>query len=87
MRALNPYGTALALAALVGGWHLLWSALVLFGWAQPVIDFVFWMHFIKPVYVVEPFEIFRCLILIAVTAAVGGAVGCCFALLWNRIHE
>ena len=87
MRSLDPYRTALVLAALVGGWHLLWSALVLLGWAQPVIDFVFWIHFLKPVYVVEQFEIGRSLILIAVTAAVAGTVGYCFALLWDRIHE
>jgi hypothetical protein len=87
MRALDPHRTALVLAAFTGGWHLVWSALVLLGWAQPVIDFIFWIHFIKPVYVVEPFEIVRCLILIAVTATVGGTVGYCFALLWNRIHK
>jgi len=87
MRALNPYRTAFVLATLVGGWHLLWSALVLLGWAQVVIDFIFWIHFLKPVYVVEPFEIGRCLILVAVTAGVGAAAGYCFTLLWNGIHE
>lgn len=87
MRALDPNRTALVLAALFGGWHLLWSALVLLGWAQPLADFVFWMHFIKPVYVIEPFAPMRSVILIAVTAAVGGAIGYCFAWLWNRIHR
>ena len=24
--------------------------------AQPIIDFLFWMHFIKPVFVIEPFK-------------------------------
>jgi hypothetical protein len=87
MRAFNPYRTAFVLAMLVGGWHLLWSALVLLGWAQVVIDFIFWMHFLKPIYVVEPFAIGRCLILVTVTAGVGAAVGYSFALLWNGIHE
>ncbi len=87
MRVIDPYRTALVLAVLVGGWHLLWSVLVLLRWAQPLVDFVFWIHFLKPVYVVEPFEIGRSLILIAVTAAVGATLGYCFALLWNRIHE
>ena len=75
------------LAALIGGWHVIWAALVLLGWAQPLIDFIFWIHFLKPVYVVEGFAIGRSLILIAVTAAIGATVGYCFAVLWNRIHQ
>jgi hypothetical protein len=88
MRAptVDPHKTALVLAALFGGWHLIWSVLVLAGWAQPVIDFVFWMHFLRPVYVVEPFAIGRSLILIGVTAGIGGTIGYGFAWLWNRIH-
>ncbi len=87
MHPLSPYRTALVLGLLMGGWHLLWSALVLLGWAQAVVDFIFWMHFLKPIYVVEPFEIGRSLILISVTAAIGAVVGYCFAWLWNRVHE
>jgi len=87
MGALNPRKTAGVLAVLFGAWHVLWSLLVLLGWAQPVIDFVLWMHFLKPVYVVEGFEIGRSLILIAVTAAIGAAIGTCFAVLWNRMHR
>jgi hypothetical protein len=37
------------------------------------------MHFIKPIYVIEPFEITRAIILILVTAAIGfvfGISGC-----------
>jgi len=87
MDAVDPYKTAGVLAGLVGGWHVLWSVLVLVGWAQPFIDFIFWIHFLRPVYVVESFQIGRCLILIAVTAAIGGITGYCFGLLWNRIHR
>jgi hypothetical protein len=86
MKTINPNGAGLVLGALLGGWHLTWAALVAVGLAQPLIDFLFWIHFIKPVYVVEPFEIGRAVILVLITAAIGYVVGLAFALLWNRLH-
>lgn len=87
MQTINPIKAGLVLAVLVGGWHVLWSLLVALHWAQAVIDFVLWMHFIKPVYVVEDFGVGRALILIAITSAVGFAVGYCFGLIWSRVHR
>ena len=77
----------LVLGCVIGGWHLCWSALVAAGVAQRVIDFMFWMHFIKPIYVVEPFEIGRAAILVVVTAALGFVVGSVFAMIWNAAHK
>jgi hypothetical protein len=53
----NPNKVGLVIAALIGGWHLVWSLLVLIGWAQPILDFIFWAHMIKPVYFVKPFDL------------------------------
>lgn len=87
MGPINPNKAGLALGAVIGGWHLLWSLLVALGWAQAVIDFIFWMHFINPVYVVGPFNAVTALILVTVTALIGFAAGWSFGIVWNRIHK
>ncbi len=84
---MNAWRTGSVLGLVLGGWHLCWSILVTLGWAQPVVNFVFWMHFIKPIYVIQPFEIGRAVILILVTAAVGFVFGFVFALIWNGLHS
>ena len=77
----------LVLGLVTGGWHLCWSMLVALGWAQPFIDFVFWMHFIKPIYMIEPFQVVRAITLLIVTSAVGFVMGSVFALVWNAFHK
>jgi hypothetical protein len=66
---INVAKAGLVLGILLGGWPLCWAILVASGLAQPIIDFVFWMHFIKPVFTIEPFEIMKASILIIVTVA------------------
>jgi hypothetical protein len=44
------------------------------------------MHFLKPVFAVEPFAIERAIVLILVTAAIGYFVGLVGAVLWNRLQ-
>jgi hypothetical protein len=80
---ISPKKAGLALASLVVGWHLCWSVLVAAGAAQVLIDFILWMHFIKPVYVIEPFDFSRAAILLVVSAAVGVTLGSAFAWIWN----
>ena len=87
MVTIRPHAAALVLAILLGTWHLLWAVLVAVGLAQPLIDFILWIHFIRPVYVVERFNVGTALLLIGVTAAVGYGIGWCFAVLWNKLHR
>ena len=87
MGTVNPNKAGLVIGALGGGWHLLWALLVAGGWAQAVINFVFWMHFLAPPYVVKPFQASVAAVLIGVTAALGYATGYLFGILWNWIHR
>ena len=83
---LGPQKSGLVLGALFGGWHLLWAIIVAAGLGRPLIDFIFWLHFLKPVFVVEPFSMARAIVLVLVTGAIGYFIGLAGAVLWNRFH-
>ena len=87
MGTVNPNRAGLVLGTLMGGWHLVWAILVALGWAQAVINFVFWMHFITPIYVIKPFQAGVAAILIVVMAALGYLMGYILGVLWNWIHR
>jgi len=87
MPTINPNKAGLVLGTLLGAWHFLWVLLVAAGWAQPLIDFIFWLHFIKPVYVVGTFNVLTALLLIVITFSIGYGMGFIFGALWNRIHR
>jgi hypothetical protein len=83
----NPNKVGIVVGALIGGWHLCWSLLVLLGWAQPIIDFIFWAHMIEPVYVIKPFDPLAAITLIAVTVVIGYVLGFVGAMIWNKLHR
>jgi hypothetical protein len=84
---VSPTKTALTVGVFVGGLHLVWSILVAFGWAQALIDFIFWAHMFTLPLVVKAFDATAAVTLIIITSIVGYALGYISALIWNRIHR
>jgi hypothetical protein len=83
----NPNKVGVVFGALSGGFHLCWSLLVLLGWAQPIIDFIFWAHMIRPVYAIQPFNAAAAVTLIILTSAIGYLFGIVAAIVWNKLHR
>ena len=82
----SPNRVGILFAALFGGWHVMWSLLVLLGWAQPVIDFIFWAHMIRSIYIVKPFDPLAALTLIVIASAIGYGLGYAGAIIWKKLH-
>ncbi|HEY4500698.1 MAG TPA: DUF5676 family membrane protein [Candidatus Paceibacterota bacterium] len=84
---LNPNKTGIALGALVGGLHLVWSVLVALGWAQALVNFSQWAHMVSIPVVIQPFNLSAAVTVIVVAAIVGYVIGSIFARIWNHAHK
>lgn len=87
MTHISPHKAGLALGGTLGAWHLLWSVLVLMGWGQFCIDWIFRLHFIEPPYTVGPFVPMLAVGLIIVTSLLGYLLGWIFGSLWNWVTK
>ena len=84
---IDPNKVGLVFAAVMGGWHIVWSLLVLSGLAQGVLDFVFWIHMIRSIYVVKAFDPVAALSLVMITSILGYITGSIGAAIWSKLHR
>ncbi len=87
MHNINPRKVGFTLGAFAGLVHVVWSLLVFLGFAQPFVDFIFRMHFIKPLYLIGEFNLMTAIELVAITSIIGSIVGYVFAVIWNKLHQ
>ena len=85
---VNPHKSGLVGATMLGGFHVLWSVLVLLGWAQWLINFSSWAHMLKtsPV-LVGSFNLTQAVTVIVVAGCVGYAIGYAFATVHNKVYR
>lgn len=84
---LNPHKTGLTLGGLFALLHAGWSALVAFGFAQALMNFVFSIHFLTNPYRVLGFNLVTALTLVVVTFGVGYVTGWAFAMIWDKLYK
>ncbi len=82
----NKNKVGLVLGAMMMGFHALWSVLVLVGWGQSIMNFVFWVHMIHVPYTVGPFDAVAAGTLLVFTGVFGYVMGYVLAIVWNKIH-
>jgi hypothetical protein len=83
---IHPIRLGVVFGLLLALIHAAWVGLIATGFAQPLIDFIFWIHFIAPPFQIQLFEWPRAVILIGVTFASGLMLGALAALVWNALH-
>lgn len=74
----------LAVAAVLAVWHAAWAALVAFGAAQPLVDFIYRIHFVEAsAPKVGPFSPAAAAMLVGTAAVAGYLMGAALAVVWN----
>jgi len=86
MKAIHPIKTGLAFAAIVALVHAFWVLMVAAGVAQRWTDFIFWMHFVQPVWIILPFDLGTAFMLVGMAAICSFIIGIVFAFVWNWLH-
>ena len=84
---VNSIKLGIAFGALLGATHLSWALLIALGWAQSLMDFVFWMHFIRPIYAIQPFSLSTAATLVVFSTVSGFFIAFVFGVILNELHR
>ena len=57
------------------------------GLGAAIDGFFVWVHFIRPVYVIQPFSLSTAAILVVITSVTGFFIAFIFGVIWNRLHR
>ena len=87
MGHVSPNRVGLSVAAVLAGWHVVWSLLVAFGAAQQVLDTAYTLHAMKNDAVVGPFNPVTAGLLILATGLIGYVSGFGAAFTWNCLQR
>ncbi len=87
MNFVDKSKVGFAFGAFFGLFHAVWAILVWIGWAQPLINWIFGLHFIQPPYTIGEFYPGTAIFLVVVTTVVGYILGWVLAACWNWFHK
>ena len=73
----------LAVGSFLALCHAAWAGMVFFGWAQPLLDFVFRIHMISQPFTVTGFSIGSASTLVVFTGLIGYLSGFFVAIMMN----
>lgn len=81
----NPFRLGFVFGSVLALCHAFWAMLVALGWAQTILGFIFWAHFVNPPYHVAAFDLSRAFVLMGLTFVVGLVLGTLGGTFWNRL--
>lgn len=85
MAKLSIPKCALLGAGLLGSLHAAWAGLVASGYAQVVMDVIFRLHFIEPVYRIAAFDLQTAGLLVGLTGSLGALAGLVVGVIVNAL--
>jgi hypothetical protein len=81
---IDPIRLGIIFGLFLALFHAFWAALVALAWAQPLMNFIFWAHFITPPWHIEAFTWVRAFVLVGYAFLVGMGMGAMGGWLWNK---
>ncbi len=82
---INKHKLGLVFGSVAGLGHLVWSVIVAMGLAQPLVDFIFKVHFITNQPIIAAFSYKKAGALIVIAVLIGYAVGNIVGMIWNWV--